>query len=199
MHKEMNSVKGGVCTKAEFWVKSRLDGPIKLMNKDNVAAANADPSAACDHALQVSIGGAEWITTLACMIFNHKDDKKGQQDLFHIFFELCLGYMIKFPDTSNTHFQSHCMAAAILILYLPYFLKFLLLVHDKKENQSFNHMEQNIFEGLKDIPTLTELCVLALYAQAISHSYMHVVHGSGNCRINTIKLRPFHKCVTAHC
>jgi hypothetical protein len=68
------------------------------------------------------------------MIFNHKDDKKGQQDSFHIFFERHLGYTIKFPDTSNTRFQSHCMAAATLILFLPYFLEFLLLVRDKKEN-----------------------------------------------------------------
>jgi hypothetical protein len=107
------------------------------MNKDNAAAANAGPSAACDRALDISTSGAICITTLACMIFNHKDDKKGQQDSFRIFFELRLGYMIKFPDTSNTWFQSHCMAATILILYLPYFLKFLLLVRDKKENQSF--------------------------------------------------------------
>ena len=155
----------------KFWVKSGLDKPIKLMNKDNAAAVNAGPSAAHDHALQVSTGGAERITTLACMIFNHKDDKKGQQDSYWIFFELRLGYMIKFPDTSNTRFQSHCMAAATLLLYLPYFLEFLLLVHDKKENRSFNHMKQNVFEGLKDIPTLTELCVLALYAQATSHPY----------------------------
>jgi hypothetical protein len=104
MHKEMNSVKGGVRAMAEFWVKSGLDGPIKLMNKDNAAAANAGPSAARDRALQVLIGGAERITTLACMIFNHKDDKKGQQDSFRIFFELRLGYMIEFPDTSNTRF-----------------------------------------------------------------------------------------------
>jgi hypothetical protein len=60
-------------------------------------------------------------------------------------------------------------------------------------------MEQNIFEGLKDIPTLTELCVLALYAQAISHPYMRVVHGSGERRINAIELGPFHKCMIAHC
>ena len=199
MHKEMNSVKGGACTMAEFWEKSGHDGPIKLMNKDNAAAANAGPSAACDHALGVSTGGAIRITTLACMIFNHKDDKKEQQDSFKIFFELRLGYMIKFPNTSNTQFQSHCMATAILILYLPYFLEFLLLVHNKKENRSFNHMEQNVFEGLKDIPTLTELCILALYSQAISHPYMRVVHGSGNRHINAIELGPLHKHVTAHC
>ncbi|KAF8234877.1 hypothetical protein L208DRAFT_1104070, partial [Tricholoma matsutake] len=61
-----------------------------------------------------------------------------------------------FPDTSNTWFQSHCNAAVELIIYLPVYLKFLLLVHDKKEKQNFNHMESNIFNALKDIPTLME-------------------------------------------
>ena len=90
MHKEMNSVKGGARTMAEFWEKAGLICPVKLMNKDNAAAANAGPSAACDCALDVSTGGGIRLTTLACMLFNHKDDKKGQQDSFHIFFELRL-------------------------------------------------------------------------------------------------------------
>ena len=42
-----------------FWVRSGLDGPIKLMNKDNAATANAGSFAAHDPALQVSTGGAE--------------------------------------------------------------------------------------------------------------------------------------------
>jgi hypothetical protein len=57
MHKEMNSVKGGGSTIAEFWEKAGLTGPMKLMNKDDAAAANAGPSAAHDHALDVLTGG----------------------------------------------------------------------------------------------------------------------------------------------
>ncbi|KAF8228771.1 hypothetical protein L208DRAFT_1485504 [Tricholoma matsutake] len=123
---------------------------------------------------------------LVGMLLHHKDNKKGQQDSFQIFFELHLGYAIRFPDMSNTQFQSHCNAAVKLILYLPYYLKFLLLVHDKKEKQNFNHLEANVFNGLKDIPTLTKLCVLALYSQAISHPYMCM-------------LGPLHMKVQAHC
>jgi hypothetical protein len=183
----------------ESWEKAGLTGPMKLMNQDNAAAANAGPSAACDCALDVWTGGAICLTTLACMLFNHKDNKKGQQDLFRIFFELRLGYVIHFPDTSNTQFQSHCMAVVALILHLPDYLKFLLTVRNKKETWSFNHMEQNVFEGLKDLPTLTKLCVLLLYSQAISHPYMCVVCGSGKSRINAVKLGPLHKHVTEHC
>ncbi|KAF8231422.1 hypothetical protein L208DRAFT_1277192, partial [Tricholoma matsutake] len=61
MHKEMNSLKGGACTMAEFWGKADLIGPLKLMNKDNAAAINEGPSAAHDHALDVYQLVAEFI------------------------------------------------------------------------------------------------------------------------------------------
>jgi hypothetical protein len=80
--------------------------------------------------------------------------------------------------------------AVELIIYLPFYLEFLLLVCDKKEKRNFNHMESNIFNALKDIPTLTELCILALYAQAISHPYMHIVQGSGERCMNALELGP---------
>jgi hypothetical protein len=38
-------------------------------------------------------------------------------------------------------------------------------------------MEKNIYDALHDIPTLTELCILILYLQAISHRYMHIICG----------------------
>ena len=100
---------------------------------------------------------------------------------------------------SNTRFQSHCNAAVKLILHLPYYLEFLLLVRDKKEKRNFNHLEANVFNGLKDIPTLTELCVLTLYSQAISHPYMRMVRGSGERQMNAVELGPLHVKVQAHC
>jgi hypothetical protein len=174
-------------------------GPLKLMNRDNAAAAAAGTSAAQTRALEVSASGAVRLTLLAGMLLHHKDDKKGQQDSFRIFFELHLGYAIRFPDTSNTRFQSHCNAAAELIIHLPFYLEFLLLVRDKKEKRNFNHLEANVVNSLKDIPTLTELCVLALYSQAISHPYMRMVRGSGERRMNALELGPLHTKVQAHC
>ena len=112
------------------------------------------------------------MTNLAGAVFNHKDNKKGQQDTLQFFFKAKIGYMTSFPDTSNTCYQSHCKVAAVLLLYLPLFIEFLELVCDKKDSRSFNHMEFNVYRGLQDIPTLTELAVLVLYAQSISHPYM---------------------------
>ena len=83
-----------------------------------------------------------------------------------------ISYMIAFPDTSNTQYQLHCEAVAVLLLYLPLFIEFLELVWDKKDSGSFNHMESNVYHGLQDIPTLTKLAMLVLYAQSISHPYM---------------------------
>ncbi|KAF8869688.1 hypothetical protein BD779DRAFT_1614354 [Infundibulicybe gibba] len=199
MHKEMNSVKGAVRGMTAFWERSGQVGPTKLFNRDNAIAAASGSSAAQIHALESSQGGAVKLTSLAGALFHHKDNKKGQQDTFHIHFERHLGYAVRFPDTSNTRFQSHCDAAAELLVHLPLYLKFLLLVRDKKENRSFNHMESNVFKGLKDIPTLTEMCALTLYSLAITHPYMRVVRGSGDRRINALELGPLHERVSAHC
>jgi hypothetical protein len=82
MHKEMNSVKGGVHALAEYWEKSGTKGPIKLMNQDNAAAAATGPSATQMHALEVSSGSAVRLMLLFGMMLHHKDNKKGQQDSF---------------------------------------------------------------------------------------------------------------------
>lgn len=42
----------------------------------------------------------------------------------------------------------------------------------KKWSGSLNHLEQNVFKGLSDGPTVSELAVLALFGQAISKPYM---------------------------
>ncbi|KAF8059795.1 hypothetical protein FPV67DRAFT_1707711 [Lyophyllum atratum] len=198
MHKEMNTVKGGTRAMAEFWKDSKLQGPIKLLNRDNAATVAAGPSKAADDAFEKSEGGAIKVTSLAGAIFNHKDDKKGQQDTFRLYFEDKLGFPVHFPDTSNTRFQSHCEAAGELIVHLPYYLEFLLIVKDSKEKRNFNHMEKNVYAGLTDIPTLTELCVLTLYSQSISHPYMRSVRGSGDNEPNMLDLGPLHTRVKAH-
>ena len=80
MHKEINSVKGGYAAMAAWWLEMDLPGPIKLMNKANAAAANAGPGPAQDQAVDASQSGGVKLTNLAGAVFNHKDDKKGQQD-----------------------------------------------------------------------------------------------------------------------
>ena len=199
MHKEMNSVKGGYAAMAAWWLEMDLPGPIKLMNKANATVANAGPGPAQDQAVDASQSGGVKLTSLAGAVFNHKDDKKGQQDTLRFFFEAKIGYMISFPDTSNTRYQSHCEAAAVLLLYLPLFIKFLELVHDEKDSGSFNYMEFNVYHGLQDILTLTELAVLVLYTQSISHLYMRQVRSPEQVHKNILDLGPLHKQVKTHC
>jgi hypothetical protein len=50
-----------------------------------------------------------------------------------------------------------------------------LNILNRKEISRFTNLEKNVYEGLQDVPTQTELAVLTLYAQAISHPYMQSV------------------------
>jgi hypothetical protein len=54
-------------------------------------------------------------------------------------------------------------------------------------------MEQNLFNALHDKPTLVELVVLVLYAQAVTHPYMRRVRGPGTDGVNMLNLGPFHQ------
>ncbi|KAJ7056037.1 hypothetical protein C8F01DRAFT_1234071 [Mycena amicta] len=48
-------------------------------------------------------------------------------------------------------------------------------------------------------PTLTELCVMALHQQAITHPYMAIVRAPEDAALNAIDLGPLHDDVQAHC
>ena len=172
---------------AAFWKSADLEGPIPLMNRDNAAAAAGGSSDARSRAENISQAGGVKTASLADALLNNKDDKKGHHDTFHIYFESILGYVFSFPDTSNTRYQSYCHAACALILHLEHYISFLELIRYKKESGLFNHMEQNVYKALHDIPTLTELCVLSLYSLAISAPYMHTVRGPGQENLNVFE------------
>ena len=59
-------------------------------------------------------------------------------------------------------------------------------------------MERNIYDALHDIPTVTELCVLALYAQANTHPYMCQIQGPGTENVNMLELGPLHNTLQEH-
>jgi hypothetical protein len=99
---------------------------------------------------------------------------------------------------AHTH-KSYCQAACALILHLPLYISFLEMIRDKKDSGLFNHMEQNVYKALHDIPTLTELCVLILYSISISVPYMQVVRGPQHDTTNVLNLGPLHDKVKAHC
>jgi hypothetical protein len=87
-HKDLNTVKGGNSVMMAWWAENDIPGPILLANKDN-AAVLANKAATSDtvtpveqRALDVTTRGGVKAASIAGAIFNHKDDKKGQQDVY---------------------------------------------------------------------------------------------------------------------
>ncbi|KAJ7478520.1 hypothetical protein FB451DRAFT_1131708 [Mycena latifolia] len=197
MHKELNAVKGGNAAMIASYIGH--DRPIPLMNKDNKAAAAGGSSSAKARAETVSEGGGVKLTSLAGMLFNHKDKKKGEGALFHIWFETKLGYAITFPDTSNTRYQSHCEAAGMLLLHRDLFLRYLEHMRDRKGTRRFTNVEQNVYDGLRDPRTETELTVLAAYGQSLSHPYLSEARGEDSVEKNLLELGPLHEHVKSFC
>ena len=86
--------------------------------------------------------------------------------------------MHTFPDTSNTRYGSHCDAAAELIIHLETNIQLFELIHNGKTGYKLNNIEKNVFYGIQDNATLTELTTLAAYLQSISHPYMSYIQGT---------------------
>jgi len=199
MHKEMNSVKGGNAQMMVFWAKNNLPGPKMLFNKDNRAVARLGGDATQERASEVSTAGGVKLTSLAGAVFANKDLKKGQQDTLQVALQDGIGYMVQFPSMSGTHYGSHAEAVAELLVRLDFYKQFLDVVRDLKEKRNLTNIEQNIYDGLHDIPTLTELAVLVLYAQAITHPYMCAVQGPTTSKMNLLDLSSLHDKVMTHC
>jgi hypothetical protein len=203
MHKDLNCVKGGDAAMTAWWKENGLTGPSLLANRDNAAVLQQadnleEPTTSEKRALDASSGGGVKLTSLAGMLFNNKDDKLGQQDTHQHFFQSRQQNVPKFPDTNNTRYQSHCAAAAELITRLNLYLDYLNWIKDGKGRSGFTNLEKNVFEGLQDVSTQTELAVLTIYAQAISHPYMRKVRGPGTKQLNMLDLGPLHSEVQTH-
>ncbi|KAJ3766075.1 hypothetical protein FB446DRAFT_827727 [Lentinula raphanica] len=200
MHKEMNAFKGGCVGFDEFWDEHpELDPPIPLPNRDNAAAIHLAPgTAAASRAKTRTERGAVKLATLAGMIFRHKDRKRGQQDTLRFYFDYKLGFNLAFPDTSNTRFQSHAEACALIITHLDLFIEFLSYVKENKGSGKLNHMEMNVLNGLHDIGTRHELCAVTLYWLAISIPYMREVRGTHTREQNVLELGDLHRRVITH-
>jgi hypothetical protein len=178
-HKNLNSVSGGNAGMIAWWDEKNITGPILLANKDNTAilkdvTPTDDLTPVEQQAFEKTSRGGVKAASIAGAIFNHKDDKKGQQDMFKWWFKH-VGIPMMFPDTSNNRYGTYCEAAAVLMQHRPKFLEFLEFVKDSKKTPGFTNMEKNLYKALQDPPTLTELAVLALYAEAISHPYMRQI------------------------
>lgn len=190
----MNAFKYGVVALEEMWDEKGLTPPSLLANKANATTIRLGQSnsAAVKAAEDSSTRGGIKATNLAGALFNHSDDKKGYQNIHHNFMvehkkELYdeTDYS-RFADTSNTRFQSNTYASAELFTYQPLYLELLEEVRDAKAKPGFNHLENNLYQALHDIPTLTELAAITLYGIAISWPYLRMVRGTNGTLRNIL-------------
>ncbi|KZP04520.1 hypothetical protein FIBSPDRAFT_713214, partial [Athelia psychrophila] len=203
-HKDLNSVSGGYAAMlAWFLDHDDVLSPVLLPHKSNagVIARIRDPHRLNNDqqdAVQTSASGAVRAAWIAGALFNNKDDKKGQQDTFNWWFEKELDLHLSFPDTSNTRYGSYCAACAVLLQYRPQFIRFLEFIKQSKKSTTWTNMESNLLIALTDPPTLSEMAVMALYAQVISHPYIRAVHAPAAKDINMLNLGPLHHKIEAH-
>ena len=189
MHKELNSVKCANKMMMAWWKEKNIPGPILLANRDNAVTlwdlaeepsdnahidANADigdamgitdsmpPTKVQQWAWDITTTGGIKAASIAGAIFNHNNDKKGQQDSYQNHFQSILGWLCNFPDTSSICYHLFCAAAAEFIAYTPEYIKFIDVIKMLKGKPSFNHMEANLWNALHDANTKSELAVLAV-------------------------------------
>ena len=206
MHKDQNSFKGGNSAMTEWWKTASVPGPVLLANKTNAAVIRdiLDPSKKKSpltdvevNAIETSTCGGAKAAALAGAIFNNKDDKKGYGDTYTHHCLQRLGKASRFPDTSNTRFNSHAEAAAVLLTYLDFHQEFLVMVKHKKQKSGWTNIELNVHKALEDSATLTELAVMVMYSLAITHPYLRIVRGHGTT--NVLNLGKLHQEVRDHC
>ncbi|KZP31244.1 hypothetical protein FIBSPDRAFT_907821 [Athelia psychrophila] len=163
-----------------------------------IAVDHSLPTKAQQRAMDVTSAGGVKAASIAGAILNHKDDKKGQQDTYRMYFKSILGRSCNFPDTSNTRYHCYCAAAAELIAYTPEYIHFLEVVKMAKEKPGFNNMELNLWRALQDSKTKSELAVLTVYLNTVSAPYAKFIRGPGTETINMLDLGPYHYKLKAH-
>ncbi|KAL1678348.1 hypothetical protein EV122DRAFT_278277 [Schizophyllum commune] len=204
MHKDLNIVKHADRAMSSYWTSKGLDGPVILPNKDNSAVLAARDEASGDapteleeRALEASGRGGVKATQLGGLICRHKDDKTGQQDRFRFYLthELRVKHTVQYPGTSNTRYQSHTEAACFILRYRDILIAFMHSVRDTKQSPGWTNIEKNFYSALNDLPTLSELVVLALWHILISCPWMQHIRQPG---LNMLTLGPYFKSLRAH-
>jgi hypothetical protein len=208
-HKDLNAFKYGVLKMSLGWEARKHTPPVLLANKANattIRLGDAD-SAAVQQAVDSSSRGGVKAASLAGALFNHSDDKKGYQDIHRSFMTIRKKELhglvddTRFPDTSNTRYQSHTYAAAELITFLDLYTELLEQVRDSKVKPGFNHVEANLFKALQDLPTITELAAMTMYGICLSWPYLSMVRGNGTSVQNILspQLIDLHRRLPSFC
>ena len=198
MHKELNTFKAGAVYLARFWRENGLDGPVKLLSREQEELAATGGSEEGDGADQAA-GGAVKLTSLIGALVNNKDEGKGYAEEFQTYAQDHLGGPVPLADTSNVRYQCYGDAAAEIIQHPDLYIDF-INQHGMKKKGAVgpNHMESNILKGLRDPATMTEMAVLTLYHESVSKPYAMQVRGVINEHKNALDLGPLHGDLVAH-
>ena len=82
---------------------------------------------------------------------------------------------------------------------LQLYNEFMEVIRIQKEKQKLNHLEGNLARALKDIPTITELAVLAMYHLAVTCPYLADICRPEDEELNMLELSPLHQELKLHC
>ncbi|KAH8822347.1 hypothetical protein DL96DRAFT_1748615 [Flagelloscypha sp. PMI_526] len=172
-HKDQNSFEGGNHKMVGLYKKLGLEQPILLANKADTAtiARILDPSRSGKPLSPDDEGRCQ------------ADDKKGLGDDYSVFlsgfYQTTVG---QFSRVHHSRFGSVGEAAADLLEFHDGITNLLEDVRDGKTKVSWTNLEKNIYNGLHDNPTLSELCVLTIYHQ-----------------LSALNLGPLHNDICSHC
>lgn len=197
MHKELNMVNGAHNAMLAVWDELGATPPIALLSKDAKAAREAlglsqQPIAAKEKSGRGTrlTRGAIRLLQLFGLEFKNSDSKKGYQERFLIWSLIEHELRLTIPDISNTRFGCYTEGAAFVLERRSLLLLFLEHVRDTKTaGPGFTNLENNIYLGLQDGPTLTELSALAFIGQCLSNPYLCQIRGLD---INHLLLGPLH-------
>ncbi|KAJ7361700.1 hypothetical protein DFH08DRAFT_800934 [Mycena albidolilacea] len=198
MHKELNCCKVFDDGMKKFYEEHpELDQPVLLSNKDSdatiqLADDTGESTATVQQALKVSEHGGVKLVSLFGALVNHKDNKKGIHDSYENYFCPTIGASVRFPDMSNTRYQSHRRGGARIIAYLKEHHDFMDIIKDNKQKRTLNHLEQNIVKGIHCPQTISQIVALVLFCMAVMHPYALHVHGPGTENLNMLDLGPYH-------
>ncbi|KAE9383499.1 hypothetical protein BT96DRAFT_1009099 [Gymnopus androsaceus JB14] len=184
-HKSLNAFRYGVVEMRETWKWEELKGPCNLANKATdvaiqIATDNTDTEALARCVASCPRGGTK-LTELAGALFRHKNHETGYQKKHEMFMQARKQERYglnptdsskRFPDVSNTRYQSHSYAAAELVVFRDDYQELIEEICDGKTKSGTNHLEGNALKGLQDADTLCELGAMALEGLCCSWPYM---------------------------
>ncbi|KAE9388142.1 hypothetical protein BT96DRAFT_947827 [Gymnopus androsaceus JB14] len=201
-HKSLNTFRYGVVEMRETWKRSEeLKGPCDLANKSHELAtkiaSNNNDTEASDHCEKSCPQGGVKLCELAGALFQHKDGETGYQEQHHMFIKARKEDLYelpetesgkKFPDVSNTRYQSHSYAAAELLVFCDDYQELVEEICNGKTKQGTNHLEGNMLKGLQDPDTLAELGTMAIEGITTSWPYMSLIRSppDGTNFVNTL-------------